>query len=201
MSLSIDHEDFIRCPSYDEYVNLIEHSINNPPNSKCEIHHIIPRSMGGNDQNNNLVRLSYRDHFTAHVLLTKCTSGKSKASMCYALNRMSNHGKYKTCIEYENVRDAIVSGISGAGNSFYGKTHTNKSLKLMSAKKIGSLNPMYGRTHSKTTLSKMTKTKSKIVVVDGIRYSSVRHARNAIKVSGKKWKNEYVDAGKVSYVT
>lgn len=36
-----------------------------------EVHHIVPRSMGGDDGPNNLVALSYREHFIAHWLLYK----------------------------------------------------------------------------------------------------------------------------------
>lgn len=41
-----------------------------------ENHHIIPRSMGGNDSTDNIVRLTAREHYVCHLLLPKCTSGK-----------------------------------------------------------------------------------------------------------------------------
>jgi hypothetical protein len=37
----------------------------------CEKHHIIPRCMGGKDVEDNLTILTYREHFIAHLLLTK----------------------------------------------------------------------------------------------------------------------------------
>jgi 5-methylcytosine-specific restriction endonuclease McrA len=37
----------------------------------CEKHHIIPRCMGGKDVKDNLTTLTYREHFIAHLLLTK----------------------------------------------------------------------------------------------------------------------------------
>lgn len=36
-----------------------------------ETHHIIPKCIGGTDDESNLVRLSYREHLIAHVLLSK----------------------------------------------------------------------------------------------------------------------------------
>lgn len=36
-----------------------------------EVHHIIPRCMGGSDTADNLVKLSYREHYIAHWLLVK----------------------------------------------------------------------------------------------------------------------------------
>lgn len=40
-------------------------------NGYCETHHIVPRCMGGNNEESNLTVLTYREHFIAHLLLTK----------------------------------------------------------------------------------------------------------------------------------
>lgn len=37
----------------------------------CEKHHILPRCMGGTDNEDNLTTLTFREHFLAHLLLTK----------------------------------------------------------------------------------------------------------------------------------
>lgn len=39
--------------------------------SYTEKHHIIPKCMGGSDENSNLVKLTAREHYIAHKLLTK----------------------------------------------------------------------------------------------------------------------------------
>jgi hypothetical protein len=62
------------------------------PNS--EMHHIIPRSLGGSDDLENLVRLSYHDHAWCHWLLTKMTSGAALAKMRYAFNMMRVGGEH-----------------------------------------------------------------------------------------------------------
>lgn len=36
-----------------------------------EKHHILPKSFGGNNTNDNLVLLSLKEHFICHHLLTK----------------------------------------------------------------------------------------------------------------------------------
>lgn len=41
----------------------------------CEVHHILPRSLGGGDDAENLVRLTPEDHFFAHLLLAKIHGG------------------------------------------------------------------------------------------------------------------------------
>ena len=42
----------------------------------CEKHHIIPRSMGGTDESDNLIALTARDHFFAHLCLAKWHGGR-----------------------------------------------------------------------------------------------------------------------------
>lgn len=36
-----------------------------------EIHHIVPKCFGGTDEDSNLVKLTYREHYIAHYLLAK----------------------------------------------------------------------------------------------------------------------------------
>ena len=53
-----------------------------------ETHHIIPRSLGGDDKKENLVKLSAKEHFVCHRLLPKMTSGTDKRKMVFAQNMM-----------------------------------------------------------------------------------------------------------------
>jgi hypothetical protein len=54
-----------------------------------EKHHIIPKCLGGTDDDNNLVDLSPKAHFICHWLLTKMIDDKSsKQKMFYAFNFM-----------------------------------------------------------------------------------------------------------------
>lgn len=54
-----------------------------------EKHHILPKSMGGSDNNDNLIWLTPREHFIAHLLLVKFTTGKARNSMWLALHMMT----------------------------------------------------------------------------------------------------------------
>lgn len=59
------------------------------PVGYSERHHIRPRSLGGRDEPSNLVRLTYREHFIAHWLLTKFTVGGDLRRMQRALFAMT----------------------------------------------------------------------------------------------------------------
>jgi hypothetical protein len=45
------------------------------PKGYVERHHVVPRSLGGLDDHNNLVWLTAREHFIAHVLLAHIYGG------------------------------------------------------------------------------------------------------------------------------
>jgi hypothetical protein len=53
------------------YNNLIETRKIQESKEYCEIHHIVPRCLGGTDDEDNLIKLTYREHYIAHWLLTK----------------------------------------------------------------------------------------------------------------------------------
>lgn len=153
-----------------------------------EIHHIVPKSLGGDDSPENLVELTPREHFIAHRLLTKITVGKDKTKMVFALWRMSNEGMVKNSRLYETIREEFVKTLSeyrtgkkfskhsdearekaklrsiGDKNNMYGKNHSAETkMKISESKKgkgVGKDNPFYGKTHSKETIENIAKKSS-----------------------------------------
>jgi hypothetical protein len=70
----------------------------------CERHHIVPKSLGGSNNSTNLVNLTAREHFIAHVLLTKFLEGQEKYKMLCAIQRFKyNKQQYFNSHIYENV--------------------------------------------------------------------------------------------------
>ncbi len=56
-----------------------------------EVHHIIPKSLGGSNETDNLVRVTPKAHFILHRLLVKMVKLEShKIAMNYALFMMMN---------------------------------------------------------------------------------------------------------------
>lgn len=53
-------------------------------------HHVVPRCLGGGDEPENIIRLSYADHLFAHVLLAKIHGGV----LATVAARMSGMRKY-----------------------------------------------------------------------------------------------------------
>lgn len=60
-----------------------------------ERHHVVPRSLGGSDHADNLVRLTAREHFVCHWLLTKMYTGEARYKMINAMYIMRADGPYQ----------------------------------------------------------------------------------------------------------
>ena len=71
------------------YDQIIENRKINKLEGYKENHHIIPRSLGGTNDTDNIVKLTAREHFICHVLPTKFTTGTDRHKMLYAANMMS----------------------------------------------------------------------------------------------------------------
>jgi len=55
-----------------------------------EFHHIQPKSLGGSNQKNNLVKLSHKEHLKAHEYLAEMYNGEAKLKMEIALGVMKH---------------------------------------------------------------------------------------------------------------
>ena len=75
-------------------------------NEYYEKHHIVPRCLGGTDDEQNLIRLTYREHFIAHWLLVKIYKnhlGINYAFLCM-LRKQPNGERILTSKRYEIIK-------------------------------------------------------------------------------------------------
>ncbi len=99
-----------------------------------EKHHIIPKSLNGNNTQENLVILTLREHYICHWLLTKMFDHNKNniIKMHHALWNMINTRKNIKIPSrlYEQLKTKhyqIIKGSqTGEKNGFYGKTHTEE---------------------------------------------------------------------------
>ena len=72
------------------YNNIIQRAKDRILKPPYEKHHIVPKSLGGNNLKENIVKLTAHEHFVCHLLLTKMVEGKSREKMVYAAWSMAN---------------------------------------------------------------------------------------------------------------
>ena len=122
---------------------------NLPPEIYVERHHIIPRSLGGNDDHNNIVTLTAREHFICHLLLTRMTTGSSRNKMISAVFYLTGGGnakrdnRIKNSILYEKLKIEHASNVSKQKRGCRQPPRTIETKHKLSKSKTGYLNPQY----------------------------------------------------------
>lgn len=93
-----------------------------------QLHHIIPRALGGSDSPDNLVRLSIEDHKIAHEMFAKAFDvGSYEEFVNLSAVNLLNRG-IKTPQDLERHRQLYI----GEKNPFFGKTHTDEVKQRLS---------------------------------------------------------------------
>ena len=83
--------------------SIIDRAKNRVLSCYVERHHVIPKSCGGSDDKSNLVKLTAKEHFIVHLLLTKILKGNNKAKMILAFNFMCDLKKKNSRL-FDNLR-------------------------------------------------------------------------------------------------
>jgi hypothetical protein len=111
------------------------------PEIYTEKHHIIPKSLGGDNSKDNLAKLTAREHFICHWLLTKMTLKDNRSKMLYALNGFrrssKNQDRYST-----KITSRVYANLKGK------LTVTEETRKKQSISHIGKENPSKGKCRS-----------------------------------------------------
>lgn len=157
------------------YEEFIQNILNTRGRFSCdeqyyERHHIIPKSIGGTDDEENLIDLYAKEHFEAHRLLASENPDNDKlvyAWTCMAFVENNGQKRYRiTAAEYEEAKIALsrIQSVNmvGVNNPFYGKKHTQDTReKLRKANKmrgyVGENNPWFGHHHTEEAKEKMRK--------------------------------------------
>jgi len=109
--------DYLRI--YDRFI--ASRKANQTPScAYVEVHHIKPRSLGGTDEPDNLIRLTPEDHFFAHLLLAKGYRRRDLRAACIALAGFHNaNGRVVEVIRarrsYGFIRRAYSAASRGEG--------------------------------------------------------------------------------------
>jgi hypothetical protein len=164
------------------YENLVERAKSRIlENSYTENHHIIPKSWGGSNSKKNLVQLTAREHYIAHLLLWKIDAPTDyHIKMSHAFNAMcimkdsSLHNKPKYKINsrifeklklerhiYYTTDPKVQERLKRVAREV-GSRPKGENFKRLTGDRFrnrtdtrGELNGMFGRKHSPESIQKM----------------------------------------------
>ena len=180
------------------YHEITERARTRTTNGYVERHHIQPRSLGGSDDNDNLVDLTAREHFICHWLLTKMYTGEARAKMIYALNGMKRGNefaqRYETKITarvYENLKKEF-SKVHSA--TMKGRTPWNKGVPITEEQREKNRIAATGKKRSAEaiakTVAKQTGQKRSQETKDKIRNALKGKLKGPMSEEGKRVRSE-----------
>ena len=129
------------------YYNIVRRAQSSTTVGYVEKHHIIPKSLGGDNHRDNLVSLTAREHFVCHLLLTKMTTGIARKKMVLAVFYLSGKGKssrnnvIKSSRIYERLRRDLAEFVSFQKKGCKQPPRSILSRKRYSESKSGAKNP------------------------------------------------------------
>ena len=164
------------------YRQLIEHRRESPVDCSSgvyvEMHHIVPRCLGGNNNKENLVCLTGREHYVAHKILLKIVEvkfgrhSKEFYKVANAVLRMTydKRGRNISSRDYELARKIKSEQMKKQTpwNKGKGGVYSEQTIMLMKDHHVnvkGENNPMFGRKgiqHPKTGKKMSLQTRERI---------------------------------------
>ena len=152
-----------------------------------EIHHIVPKSLGGGNAKDNLVKLTAREHFVSHWLLTKMVvETKQKYQMwnafsCMLYRERPGQERYK-------VSSKIFESIKTAGSKIKSEKFSGENNPMFG--KRGELSPHYGKKKSTEHLAKLSESHK------GFVRSLESRAKQSASTSGRVQTKEHIEKRK-----
>lgn len=154
-----------------------------------EVHHIIPKCLGGSNDESNLILLTAREHFIAHRILSKCYRGNPDLTLAVLLmigTRQDENGRRfgVSSKEFERFKRLVAEAQSEIMRKRWkDQEYRDMMSKILSSSakerwndqeyrdgvtgenhpmygRTGEGNPMYGAKHTEETKQKMSESKT-----------------------------------------
>lgn len=184
-----------------QYNQIIENCKINPSvNTYTENHHIIPRCLSGDNSENNLVKVSTKEHYLLHHLLAKIYPENKSIFKAFKILRNRLHID-RTSSPYSCIRKCEYFGLSeetkqkmSENHSRYwkGKHLSEEHKRKISERQKGERHPNYGKTykHSEEAKRKMSLSHiGKSPANKGIPHSTKTKQKIAEQIKGRIFVN------------
>ena len=144
------------------YYNIIDRAKSRdlPKETYTEKHHIIPKSLGGLNSKDNLVKLTAKEHRLAHILLPRMTIDPAHTkSMWYALwmmLRTKNPNQQRKISKGSAFEIAKIKVAENSSQLHKGKTVSKETREKLSKSCQGRPSPNKGRAMSDSQKQKLS---------------------------------------------
>ena len=146
-----------------QYNLLINKGKNRILTGYIEEHHIIPRAFGGSNSKENLVKLTAREHYVAHLLLWKMqTEKREKHKMAKVCIMMKGKSKFV-------FNSKMYESVKRAGAKLHSEMFSGKNHPMYGTSRCGKDNPFYGKTHSAETRKLISELRNGKVIAKDLR--------------------------------
>lgn len=183
----IDWSRFTQNKYLSWYQALVSNAVDRELQKPYEKHHVLPRSLGGDK--GPLVKLTYREHFLAHWLLTKFTAGVDRTKMVRALGCMtcSRNGRCLTSWQYQKARKAAHESHKGKQYALGVKRSAETRAKMSIANRIRSPEARAKLSYFGRNRSAETREKLRLLATN---LSPETRAKRSAAAKGRKWSDE-----------
>ena len=154
-----------------------------------EIHHIIPKSLGGNNSTDNLVKLTAREHYICHLLLVKMTTDNDQYKMVQAMSAFLswNNSNHKRTTNITSRVYEYLKGVKSKHLKIMWATDANYRKQALSGlkkletdvihkQKMSSLRTALWKDDNYLTKMKNRPKQYKRIIVNGYEFNSLQEA-------------------------
>ena len=144
------------------YYSIIDRAVSRELSKDIYIerHHIIPRSLGGSNDQSNLAKLTAKEHRLAHILLPRMTIDPAHTkSMWYALwmmLRTKNTNQQRKISKGSAFNLAKIEVAKNSSQLHKGKTVSVETREKLSKSSLGRKSAFKGHTHSAESKQKLS---------------------------------------------
>lgn len=150
-----------------------------------EVHHIRPRSLGGDNNPENLIALTPSDHFFAHLMLAKIHGGSQWAPIAFMVGMKEKYAPTTSRKKYDWARRQLAAATSGK----MGTRYCPKKYVIVNSKGetlVGDQIDLMGETGISNSLMSMLVNGAVSVAKDWSLYGAVRKSTAGKKHPGHK---------------
>lgn len=159
-----------------------------------ERHHILPKCIGGTDDEENLIDLFAREHYIAHKLLALENPHNEKLNCAFwCMSHLSDKNQERYVVTPEEYEQARIIFSSLRKNSKVSEETRRKMSKAHS----GENNSFFGKKHSDEARKKIKEARAKQIMVKGKKRSKESKERMSKAQKGRQTNENHPRAKKV----